>query len=313
MLRQTLTVTEENSQVRLDIFLAQNLADVPSRTFVKRLIDNGHVLVNQKPPKAHDKVEPGDNVVVEIPAADPEPDVKAEKISLNIFYEDGCLLIVNKPAGMLVHPVHGYHSGTLVNALMHHCKSLSSINTSDENEERQDAALIRPGIVHRLDRETSGLMVVAKDNATHVDLARQFERHKVKKRYVALVKGHVEFDEGVIDVPLGRHPRHWDKKAVSFEETAKAATTYYRVLKRFDREATLIALFPKSGRTHQLRVHMAHLGHPILGDDKYGGAELFPRLALHAQAIGFFHPRFKIFVEFFSMIPREFFPGGLQR
>jgi 23S rRNA pseudouridine1911/1915/1917 synthase len=296
MPQHILTVNEENHHTRLDIFLAKNIPDVPSRTFVKKLIDDGQVKVNQKSAKANYQVVTGDEIVVEVPeGVELWQDVQPEKIALDIFYEDPYFLVINKPAGMLVHPANRFSTGTLVNALLYHCKNLS-----DRND-----GVFRPGIVHRLDRETSGLIIIAKDNRTHAILSRQFEKHKVRKKYVALVEGDIEFDEGVIDVPLGRHPRFFDKKTVSFDESGKAAKTVYRVLKRF-KTKTFVALYPESGRTHQLRVHMAHLGHPILGDDKYGKKESFPRLALHAQSIGFFHPETKHFIEFVSTIPPEF-------
>ena len=164
---------------------------------------------------------------------------------------------------------------------------------------------LRPGIVHRLDKATSGLLLVAKDNKTHAVLAKQFKKSKIKKRYVALVEGNVEFDEGVVDVPLGRDLNHREKRSVQFDDSAKEATTYYQVLKRATNK-TLIALFPKTGRMHQLRVHMAYLKHPILGDQKYGQRRTFPRLALHAQSIGFMHPQRNCYVEFSSKVPEEF-------
>ncbi|HSV44070.1 MAG TPA: RluA family pseudouridine synthase, partial [Candidatus Bathyarchaeia archaeon] len=189
----------------------------------------------------------------------------------------------------------GRDSGTLVNALLYHCEELSD-GSDDE----------RPGIVHRLDRETSGVMIVVKNNETHVTLARQFEKHKVVKRYVALVKGCVEQDEGEIDAPIARHPLYFDKKTISYNaEQSKSAYTFYKVLRRFERSATLVALLPKTGRTHQLRVHMKHLGHPVLGDDKYGDARSFPRLALHAQSVCFWHPGYQSFLECSVPLPQE--------
>ena len=295
MPQHILKVDDQNDKIRLDIFLAKNLPDVPSRTFVKGLIDDGQVKVNQRDVKAHYQVALGDEIIVQMPEEIASWDnVKPEKIALDIFYEDPFFLVINKPPGMLVHPANGFSTGTLVNALLYHCRTLS-----------KGSAEFRPGIVHRLDRETSGLMIVAKDNRTHVILGRQFEKHKVKKQYVALVEGDVEFDEGLIDAPLGRHSRFFDKKTVIFDESGKEAKTVYRVLKRYQTK-TLVALFPESGRTHQLRVHMAHLGHPILGDDKYGKKESFSRLALHAKTIGFSHPQTKHFIEFVSTLPKEF-------
>lgn len=306
MSRQTLIVSEECIQLRLDVFLTQSLPRIPSRTFVQRLIDAGQVTVNGKLEKASYKTEIGDEIVVDAVFVPVGESITAENIPLNIFYEDQWLLVVNKPVGMLVHPVHGFHGGTLVNALMHHCKNLSNVNLPDDEEENFDPALIRPGIVHRLDRETSGLLVVAKENIVHVALAKAFERRQIKKKYLALVKGSIKFDEGIIDAALGRHPHKRDKKAVVTSETGKAAVTVYRVVRRFDEQATLVSLFPKSGRTHQLRVHMAHLGHPILGDEKYGEGKSFSRMALHAQSLGFVHPQTKEFMEFSTPVPAEF-------
>lgn len=293
-----LIVEPENAGVRLDVFLAQAMIEAPSRTFIQNLIETGQVTVNQQQKKANYKISAGDEIHLTMPEADDAmAGLEPQDIPLNIFYEDKCLLVINKPAGMLVHPTTGCKTGTLVNALLHHCRKLSDTNESN-----------RPGIVHRLDRETSGLIIVAKDNKTHVALGRQFEEHQIKKRYIALVEGKVEFDEGLVDAPLGRHAVHWDKKAVSFEEGSKEARTFYKVRQRFGTAATLVALFPESGRTHQLRVHMRYLGHPILGDDKYGRGprNAFPRLALHAQAIGFQHPGTKEWVEFQTTPPPEF-------
>lgn len=309
---QTLRVTEDLAGLRLDVFITKAFPKVPSRTYIQRLIDQGQVKVNGKILKAGYKVELDDEVVVFMDLLDIGDAVAPENIPLNIFYEDQWLLIVNKPVGMLVHPVHGHHGGTLVNALMHHCKTLSDVNLPDDDpdEVNFDPALIRPGIVHRLDRETSGLLVVAKDNNVHVKLAKAFEQRQVKKKYLALVKGRIEFDEGKVDKALGRHPHKRDKKAVVDDDKGKSAITVYRVVRRFGEKATLVSLFPQSGRTHQLRVHMAYLKHPILGDDKYGEVQSFSRLALHAQSIGFYHPELKTFMEFSTPVPDEFLAYG---
>ena len=318
MVKQTLKVDQDNTHLRLDVFLTKNLTDIPSRTFIKRLIDDGQVSVNQKIVKAHYKVNLEDEVMIDLPDQESQiENLEPENIPLNIFYADEFLLVINKPAGMLVHPVPGCSSGTLVNALLYYCQQgTNMVGKKTPGKEEPSAgkrslsdvnSTFRPGIVHRLDRETSGLILVAKDNRTHVKLAKAFEHHRVQKQYVALVQGKVEFDEGVIDAPLGRHPKHWDKKAVVVdEEDARESKTFYKVLRRFEKKATLVALFPESGRTHQLRVHMAHLGHPVMGDDKYGMRNSFPRLALHAQGIGFTHPQSGQFVEFFCLCPTEF-------
>lgn len=308
-----LKVNEGQALLRLDVFLTQNLPDVPSRTFIKHLIDSGQVTVNQKKVKAHHKVALDDEIVVQLSDdVDVVDQVQPENIPLDILYEDSYLLVINKPAGMLVHPVHGCTTGTLVNALLYHCADLSDMNVAANSFDTQKTHLYRPGIVHRLDRDTSGLVVVAKDNYTHARLAKQFETRRVKKRYIALVSGNVAFDEGVIDAPLGRHPNHFDKRKVSFEESAKEAKTYYKVIKHFGTWATLMALNPQSGRTHQLRVHMAFLGHAILGDEKYGQKNSFPRMALHAQSIAFYHPHSKNYLEFSCVVPEEFYKPTFQ-
>jgi len=290
-----LKVDDEQNHLRLDIYLTKNLSDIPSRSFIKRLIDDGHVTVNEQKAKAHQKVLAGDEVAVQIPDLKVDETLKPENIPLDVVYEDEVILIINKQTGMLVHPVNANNTtGTLVNALLYYCQKLSDVSLA-----------IRPGIVHRLDRETSGLILVAKDNKAHTKLAKQFEKHSIKKQYMALVEGNIEFDEGVIDVPLSRHPRHYDRKSPSFSDDAKEAKTFYRVIKQ-GKGMTVVRLFPQTGRTHQLRVHLAYLGHPVLGDDKYGRKDTFSRLALHAQGLGFLHPMSNEYVEFSIKPPKEF-------
>src|SRR3989338_8489906 len=300
-----LKVEPEHDRERLDVYLTQALPDIPSRSFVQKLLETGAVLVNKEKVKAHYKVHAGDNIDVDVAQEllDPHP-IAPENIPPDIFYEDEFLLVVNKPAGMLVHPAQGVYSGTLVNALLFHCRQLSDFPPKADPPPAGNIAM-RPGIVHRLDKETSGLMIAVKDNQTHAQLARQFQKHKVKKRYIALVEGEVEFDEGIIDAPLGRHSIHHDLRGVQYDDAAKDAVTFYRVIKRH-KGVTLLSLFPKTGRTHQLRVHMTHIHHPILGDAKYGRKGSFPRLALHAQAIGFEHPHWKCFLEFSCRPPGAF-------
>ncbi len=295
-------VDKEHDHLRVDVFLTKHLPTKTSRSLIQKLITAGHVKINNVVSKAKQKVATGDTVtaILDLPELE-EP--AAENIPLDIFYEDEDLIVVNKPSGLTVHPAPGHFTGTLVNALVYHFKNLSNVNHR-----------LRPGIVHRLDMETSGLLVVAKNNETHVELARQFEERLVSKRYAALVEGIIEFDEGMIDAAIARHPRQRDKKYVAFYETnAKEAKTFYRVLKRF-KNSTLVALFPRTGRTHQLRVHMAHLGHSILGDDKYGKKTSFPRLALHAQSLGFIHPTTQQYIEFSACVPPSFYkdPAELQ-
>ena len=288
-------VDDEHNRQRLDVFLTKALSDAPSRTFVQKLIDFGCVHVNEVVVKAHHKVISGDDVHVDVPEDFLTPKhIKPEAIPLDIFFEDDHLIVVNKPRGMMVHPASGCYTGTLVNALLHYSVQLSQVNSD-----------MRPGIVHRLDKETSGLLLIAKDNITHTKLAKQFQRHTIKKRYVALVEGNIEFDEGIINAPIGRHDKHREKKAVKFDDAAKDSETLYRVIKRKN-GVTLVALYPKTGRTHQLRVHMSYLGHPILGDDKYGTKSNFSRLALHAQGIGFQHPQTKKYLDLSLRPPKEF-------
>jgi 23S rRNA pseudouridine1911/1915/1917 synthase len=294
MTKHRLTVEPDYANIRLDVYLTQMLTELPSRTFIQKIIDDGGVQVNGRQERARYKVVSGDEIVLEFSEESlPDTTLKPEKIPLDIFYEDPAIIVINKPVGMTVHPATGSYSGTLANALLYRFKELSDVNPG------------RPGIVHRLDKETSGLIVVAKTNQAHARLGRQFERHTVIKKYIALVQGSVRFDQGQVDVPLKRHVKYHDMRQVAAEGEGKEALTFYEVLKRFDK-ATLIGLYPQTGRTHQLRVHMKHLGHPILGDDRYGHKESFPRLALHAHSIGFEHPIGRQWVEFSSIAPKEF-------
>lgn len=287
-----LKIEAKDQAVRLDLFLAQHFKDKFSRRYLQQIITDGHILLNGKKIKAHHKLKIGDQINIEIPEQE-KTDIKPQDIPLDIVYEDDDLLVVNKPYGMVVHPAPGNYSNTLVNALVHHCKKLSNINQS-----------FRPGIVHRLDKDTSGLLLVAKNNQAHMNLAKQFQDHSIKKKYIALVHGEVEFDEGSIELPLGRHPRTREKMAVTYRNS-KEAKTVYRVVKR-SKGMSLLELYPQTGRTHQLRVHLAYLGHPIVGDKKYGKQHDKFRLALHAKSIGFLHPRTKKFMEFDSELPAEF-------
>ena len=285
-------VSKEDSGKRLDLFLTEKIAAGYSRTFIQRLILNNAVSVNSAPAKPHVKVAAQDTISADIPALSP-PAILPEVIPLCIIYEDEDILIVDKPAGLTVHPGAGNQSGTLANALCGHTRHLSSINPA------------RPGIVHRLDKETSGVMVIAKTNAAHLNLAKQFARHTIKRKYIAIVKGVVELDEGIIDLPIGRHKRDFRRLAVIFSEAGRYAITRYKALNRLT-DSTLLELTPETGRTHQLRVHLAHIGYPILGDSKYGRTCEFSRLALHARELGFFHPKSNKFMSFSSALPLEF-------
>jgi 23S rRNA pseudouridine1911/1915/1917 synthase len=294
-------VEEGHTGLRLDVYLTQVIEDIPSRSFVKKLIDEGQVTVNSKKlSKTNYKTALGDKIHVDVdPSAWVKHDIEGEDLNLNIFYEDEDIAVINKPVGLTVHPAAAGKSGTLVNGLVHHFQE----QLSDMNGE------IRPGIVHRLDRDTSGLIVIAKTNTAHARLGRQFEKHTVMKRYVALVQGNVQFDQGMVDAPLKRHVKYHDQRQIATQGEGKEAVSLYQVLKRYGK-TTMVALFPQTGRTHQLRVHMKHLGHPILGDDKYGRKETFSRLALHAQSIGFVHPSTKQYIEFSCPVPPEFLKHG---
>jgi len=290
-MKHTHNVQEEFKDLRLDVYLANAMPEVPSRVFIKKMIDAGQVMVNGRQEKSKYRVAAGDHIEADFNEEVFAPkDILAEKMELDIFYEDEDLVVINKPEGLTVHPASGSQSGTLVNGLMYRYQELSDVNGP-----------VRPGIVHRLDRDTSGLILIAKTNVAHARLGRQFEKHTIIKRYIARVQGKVQFDQGVIDVPLERHKKYHDMRQVAREGSGKSAITLYQVLKRF----------PKTGRTHQLRVHMTHLGHPILGDEKYGRKESFSRLALHAQSIAFTHPITKAYIEFSCPTPQEFLKDDL--
>lgn len=281
---------------RLDLFLLAFCKDRDlgvSRTFIQKLISQGKIkLKNSNLTKANYKIKAGDEFNIRI--EDEKKDtLEAEDIPLDVVYEDEDLAIINKPAGLVVHPAPGNYEHTLVNALLYRFKELSDVNPQ------------RPGIVHRLDKETSGLLVIAKNNFAHLSLARQFAKHSIKRKYLALVKGKMEFDEDAIELPIGRHPFKRKNMSVAFSKKARYAKTYYRTLRRTD-DFSLLELEPFTGRTHQLRVHLAFLGHPILGDAKYGRNNDFSRMYLHAKSIAFMHPRGKKIAEFSSDMPIEF-------
>ncbi len=295
MQEHTLRVTALDSGKRLDLYLSDFSKERKlglSRESVKKLILRGKVLLNNSLIKPHYRLKLDDEIRINIEDKNPDT-LQAEDIPLDIVYEDTDLAVINKPSGLVVHPAPGNYEHTLVNALLHHFKNLSRVNPQ------------RPGIVHRLDKETSGLLVIAKNNFTHLALAEQFAKHSVKRKYIALVKGRMEFDENVIEAPIGRHPLKRKSMSVGFGSKTKYAKTYYRTLKRSN-EFSLLELEPFTGRTHQLRVHLAFLGHPILGDTKYGRKDEFGRLALHAERIAFLHPTTGKFLEFSSALPNEF-------
>lgn len=285
-------IKEENNQLRLDKALA-NQTEL-SRSLVTELIRDAKVLVNGEVKKAKYKVQTGDRIDVEIPK-DEVLDIVAEDLPLEIVYEDLQVAVVNKPQGMVVHPAAGHASGTLVNALMYHIKDLSSIN-----------GVIRPGIVHRIDKDTSGLLMVAKNDKAHESLAAQLKDKSSKRRYLAIVHGEIPNDKGTIEAPIGRNPKERKKQAVV--SGGKPAITHFEVLERF-LGYTLVALRLETGRTHQIRVHMNYIGHPVAGDPLYGpNKSLTPNHGqfLHAETLGFEHPTTGEFMEFQAEVPEIF-------
>jgi 23S rRNA pseudouridine1911/1915/1917 synthase len=300
---------------RLDVYLT-NRTENATRNKVQEAIKNGEVLVNGKTVKPSYVVLPEDLIVVNLLRPDP-PEVKAENIPLEIVYEDEYLLVVNKPAGMVTHPAYKNYSGTLVNALMHHSEQLSQLHA----EEDEEFDTVRPGIVHRLDKDTSGLLVVAKDETTHQKLSKQFAAKTSEREYHAIVWGRFKAESGRIDAPLGRSKS--DRKKVAVVADGKHAVTDYEVMEPFE-YLTLIRLHLQTGRTHQIRVHCAHINHPVFGDATYGGREiviggiegkkraeiknlleLMPRQALHAKKLGFVHPHTKKLMRFESDLPAD--------
>ncbi|GLG89978.1 pseudouridine synthase [Sellimonas catena] len=288
---------EEFVGERIDKFLSCRLEEV-SRSYIQKLIKEGHVSVNGKPVKANYKLGAGDEISVEIPEAK-EPDILPEDIPLDILYEDQDILVVNKPKGMVVHPAAGHYSGTLVNALMYHCKdSLSGIN-----------GVMRPGIVHRIDMDTTGSLLVCKNDEAHRILAEQLKEHTIRREYHAIVYGNIKEDTGTVDAPIGRHPT--DRKKMSINhKNGKQAVTHYEVLERFG-NFTYIRCRLETGRTHQIRVHMASLHHPLLGDEVYGPSSRppFPGMkgqVLHAKILGIYHPATGEYMEFDAPLPQYF-------
>lgn len=298
---ETLTIDRSFPNERLDAFLRRQFPTL-SRGAIQRLIEQGHITINDKPTKVTHAPRAGEVVRIEIPEAK-AAEAKAEDIPLDILYEDKALLVLNKPAGIVVHPAAGNEEHTLVNALLHHCKGqLSGIG-----------GVARPGIVHRLDKETSGCLVVAKNDETHVALSAQFAGRTVEKIYLAIVCGIVPRDEGNIHAAIARHPTHRKRMAVH-DDGGRPAHTGYRVIERLN-AATLIEAHLHTGRTHQIRVHFQHLGFPVAGDDTYGQrqtkklAELTryeaPRVLLHAHKLAFTHPRTGKKVKFTAPIPAD--------
>lgn len=290
---ETVIVADKNGE-RIDVYISMSLEDM-SRNSVQKLIADGRVTVNEKLIKSNYKIKINDVIKIIIP--EPELlDVKAENIDIHIVYEDNDLAVINKPQGMVVHPAAGHYGGTLVNGLMYHLKDLSSIN-----------GVMRPGIVHRLDKNTSGLMLVAKNDKSHNFLAACLKEHSINRIYYALVEGNVKDDVGKVDAPLGRSEKDRKKRAVT-TKNSKNAVTNYQVVKRYGKY-TLLKLKLETGRTHQIRVHMKYIGHAVVGDDVYGSKlnkfGLDGQL-LHSKTVGFIHPTTGEYMEFDSELPEYF-------
>lgn len=287
------TVDADAAKTRIDKYITENLGEDVSRSQVQLWIADGHVSVNDGPIKSNYKVSQGDRIVLKVP----EPsavEIIPEHIPLEIAFEDGDVIVVNKPRGMVVHPAPGHSSGTLVNALMFHCKDLSGINGE-----------LRPGIVHRIDKDTTGLIMAAKNDKAHASLAAQLKEHSVNRRYLALVHGNISHDQGTIDAPIGRDSQ--DRKLYTVtDRNSKHAVTHFTVVERFG-DYSLLELKLETGRTHQIRVHMKYIGHPLVGDPVYGkskGIKLNGQ-ALHAAVLGFVHPSTGEYKEFSAPMPSD--------
>ncbi|MNO15218.1 Ribosomal large subunit pseudouridine synthase D [compost metagenome] len=278
---------------RIDKFVKGQLGEEISRSQIQLWIESGDVTVNGDAVKANYKIAEGDRINLTVPEAE-AVEIVPEDIPLDVYYEDADVIVVNKQRGMVVHPAPGHASGTLVNALMYHCKDLSGINGE-----------LRPGIVHRIDKDTSGLLMAAKNDKAHASLAAQLKDHSVTRKYVALVHGHVNHDQGTVDAPIGRDPH--DRKMYTVQErNSKHAVTHFQVLERFG-DYTLLELKLETGRTHQIRVHMKFIGHPLVGDPLYGRSKgiKMDGQALHAAVLGFIHPTTGEYMEFSAPIPED--------
>lgn len=290
-------VTIEEVNKRIDKYLSEQISS-SSRSYLQKLIKDGAILVNGDTVKANYKMNEGDEVRVMIPKA-VEPDIMPEDIKLDIIYEDNDVLVVNKPKNMVVHPSAGHYSGTLVNALLYHCKdNLSGIN-----------GVLRPGIVHRIDMDTTGLLLVCKNDNAHQFISEQLHEHTITRKYRAIVWNNITEDEGEVDKPIGRHPNE-RKKMSTHAKVSKEAITHYRVIERFGKFCYIECVL-ETGRTHQIRVHMASIGHSVLGDETYGNTRTKLPFktngqCLHAMVLGFIHPLTKQYMEFEAPLPAYF-------
>ncbi|WP_455804751.1 RluA family pseudouridine synthase [Clostridium butyricum] len=293
MEKTLIKVDEQDEGLRIDKYLSNIFKD-KSRSFIQGLIEKENVKVNSKSLKSNYKLKKADEIEIMIP----EPEilsVEAENIPIDIVYEDEDVIVVNKAQGMVVHPAPGNYNGTLVNALLYHCKDLSSIN-----------GVIRPGIVHRIDKDTSGILVIAKNDDAHNKLSEQLKDHSMKREYYALIEGRLKNNDGTIDKPLGRCKK--DRLKIGIIEDGKRAVTHYEVVERYN-GYTLVKCVLETGRTHQIRVHMASIGFPLVGDPLYGFKRQKFKLegqVLHARTLGFIHPRTGEYMEFTSELPQYF-------
>lgn len=291
----TFVVEDDDTAKRIDVYLSENIEDI-TRSGIQKIIENGGVKIGGKDIKSNYKLRKGDVIDVEIPEPT-EVAILPEDIPLDIIFEDKDIIVLNKPQGMVVHPAPGHYTGTIVNALMYHCgDELSGIN-----------GVLRPGIVHRIDKDTSGVIMVAKSNTAHQSLALQLAEHSITRKYIAIVFNKVKNEEGTIDKPIARHPQERKKMAIA-EKGGRRAVTHYRVLERLGKY-TVIEAQLETGRTHQIRVHMASIGHPLVGDTVYGGKNQPAKLlgqALHARILGFKHPITGEYMEFEAPVPDYF-------
>ncbi|MGQ0810195.1 MAG: RluA family pseudouridine synthase [Nitrospiraceae bacterium] len=295
-------MTAGEAPKRLDVFLV-NREPVISRSALQRLIEKGCIRINEQVVKPSQKIKPGDKITMDVPR--PEPlELKGEAIPLEVLFEDAHVLVLNKPSGIVVHPAPGNWSGTLVNALLHHFETSGGAVSTIGGKER-------PGLVHRLDKETSGVMVIAKNDQTHRGLAAQFKQHTITRAYEALVWGVPKKGHGVIELAIGRDTKE-RKKFSARTARPKESVTEYQVQQRFGKLAAHVVLLPKTGRTHQLRVHLNSIGHPVLGDPTYGGRKVcliehiaIPRVMLHARTLGFVHPASATYQEFSADLPSD--------
>lgn len=293
MKKYSYQIDKENANKRLDRFISEELEE-QSRSYIQLLIEDGEVTVNDCVKKSNYKLKENDSILITIPEAK-EYFIEPENIPLDVIYEDNDIVVINKPRGMTVHPAPGVYSGTLVNALLYHCKDLSGIN-----------GILRPGIVHRIDKDTTGILVVAKNDKAHNHLAAQLKDHSMTREYVALVEGVMKNDLGTIDAPLARDPK--DRIKIAIVKDGRKAVTHYKVLERYSKN-TLVECKLETGRTHQIRVHLSSINHPIVGDPVYGYKKQRFNIngqLLHAKKLGFIHPTTEEYMEFTTELPEDF-------